>query len=555
MKIFKSVILIAVTIMAFLSCQKELSFDNGGVSAGTLKKGTGGDCLPVVVTGVFKKDSVLTSANYVDIQINVSTPGTFDIRTDTVNGYAFSKAGSVVFGINTVRLYASGKPVTAGNNTFTVKYGTSTCTFDITVVGTIVPSAFTLGSTLGICTGATVGGTYTVGTPLTPFNTLTVQVNVTATGAYVLVAPSTGGFVFTATGVFNTTGLQNVTLTGNGTPLTAGTAIVTVSNIASTCTFSIPVLPTAGGSPAVFTLDGAPNTCISYTIGGTYTAGSATSVSNTVKLNVTVQTAGTYTITTNTDNGISFSGAGTLAIGPQQITLTATGTPLAAGTFNTFKPSITSSCNFSVTFVAAVPPPNGDYFPLTNNSWWSYNVVGQTDTVYNLIFGTKTYNANTYTEIQENYAGITNDTAHYRKSGNNYYQWAPTEYYSAFFAFDNTQYQDILFLKENATAGTAFTPQIFTGTYQGVPATLEYDFKTETPNTSITINSVNYTNVIYVSVAVKLTVPGVLTTSVIENDDYYYAKGIGLIKVKYTPTAIVTGASVIDVNIRNYKVF
>ena len=554
MKIFKSVILIAVTIMAFLSCQKELSFDNGGVSAGTLKKGTGGDCLPVVVTGVFKKDSVLTNTNFVDVQVNVSTPGTFDIRTDTVNGYAFSKAGSVVTGINTIRLYAIGKPLTAGTNTFTIKYGSSTCTFNITVVGITVQAVFTLGGSPGGCTGATVGGTYTVGKALTPSNTLTVQVNVTTLGSYALAGASTGGFIFSGTGIFTTTGLQNVTLTGNGTPLTAGTAIVTITNIASTCTFNITVL-SAGGSPAVFTLDGAPNTCTNFLVAGTYTVGSATSVSNTVKLNVTVQTAGTYSITTNTVNGISFSGTGILAAGPQQVILTATGTPVATGIFNTFKPNVTGSCNFSVTCVAAVPPPNGDYFPLTNNSWWSYNISGQTDTIYNVVFGTKPYNSTTYTEVQENFGGVPSDTTHFRKSGNDYYQWSPTDYYSAFFAFDNTQYRDILFLKENAAAGTLFTPQIFTGTYQGFPATLEYNFKTESPNTSITINSVNYTNVIYVSVAVKLTITGLLATSVIENDDYYYAKGIGLIKVKYTPTPIITGASVIDINIRNYKVF
>ena len=108
MKIFKSAILITITILAFFSCQKEINFDNNGVSVGLLKKDVSGDCLPVIVNGNFKKDSVLTNANYVDVQVTVSTPGTFDIRSDTVNGYAFSKAGSVVFGINIIRLYASG---------------------------------------------------------------------------------------------------------------------------------------------------------------------------------------------------------------------------------------------------------------------------------------------------------------------------------------------------------------------------------------------------------------------------------------------------------------
>ena len=99
MKIFKSVILILATFLAFLSCQKELAFDNTGVSAGTFQKDAGGNCLPATITGVFKVDSVLTNNLFVDLQVNASTPGTFDIRTDTINGYSFSKAGSVVFEI------------------------------------------------------------------------------------------------------------------------------------------------------------------------------------------------------------------------------------------------------------------------------------------------------------------------------------------------------------------------------------------------------------------------------------------------------------------------
>jgi hypothetical protein len=557
MKIFKSIFLVTAVFLAFLSCQKELVFDNNGVSAGTFKKDATGDCLPVTVTGVFKVDSVLTNTNFVDVQINASTPGTFEIRSDTINGYSFRKVGSVVFGPNTIRLYPSGKPIATGTNSFTVKYGASTCTFDITVVGAgVLTSAYTLGSTSSICTGATVNGIFTAGIALDPSNTLTVQVNVASTGTYVLSAVTSNGFIFSGSGIFNTTGLQNVTLTGFGTPVTAGITAVVVNNITSSCNFTITVLPAGAGTAAVFTLNGSPNSCTSFAVAGIYTVGSATSVSNTVTLQVTVTTTGAYTITTNANNGITFSKTGIFATtGPQSIILTATGTPAAVGTFN-FTPIVgASTCTFAVSFVAAPPLPAGDYFPLTTNSWWSYDFVGRTDTVYNVLFGTKAYNGNTYSEIQENYAGVTNDTAHYRKSGNDYYQWGPTDYYSAYFQFDNIEYKDINFLRENAVTGTVFTPQVFTGTYNSAPASLEYNFKIENANTSITVNGKNYTNVIYVSAAVKLTITGVLTTSVIENDDYYYAKGVGLIKVKYTPTPVVVGGTVLEADIRNYKVF
>lgn len=550
MKIFKSTLLVLATLLAFSSCQKELEFDNNGVSIGTLKKDASGDCLPVTVNGVFKVDSVLTNALFVDVQVNVTNPGTFDIRTDTVNGFSFARQGSVVFGTNTIRLYPSGKPLAAGTNTFTVKYGTSTCTFDITVVGSGTGTAvFSLGGSPGGCTGASVGGSYTVGVPLTPANTLTIQVDVTTLGTYSIAAASTAGFLFTGTGTFTTLGLQNVTLNGSGTPLSAGNTAVTVTNIASTCTFNVTVI---GASPAVFTLDGAPNGCNSYIVAGNYTVGSTASASNTVKLNVTVTTPGAYVITTNTVNGISFSGAGTLAAGAQVITLTASGTPLAAGTFNTFAPNITNSCSFAITFVAAPPPPVGDYFPLTANSWWSYDVAGSTDTLYDVLIGAKSYNSNTYSEMRQDVASVPQDTLHYRKSGNDYFQWAPSDYYSAYFAFDNTVYADLNFLKENAATGTTWSSPVYSGTVNALAANLQYDYKIVSANTSLTINSVNYTNVIFVNVAVKVSLLGGPYTT-IENNEFYYAKGIGLIKLTYKDAS--TGTVNGEGTIRNYKVF
>jgi hypothetical protein len=568
MKIFKSVILIVTVFLAFLSCQKELVFDNNGLSAGAFKKDGAGNCQPVVVNGVFKVDSVLTNALFVDIQVNATTPGTFDIKSDTINGYSFSKAGTVVFGINTIRLYPSGKPILAGKNTFTVRYGTSTCSFEITVNGPAAPAAtFTLGGSPGACTGAVVGGTYTANTALTPANTLTIQVNVSNPGTYVIGAVAASGFIFNGSGVFTSAGLQNVTLTGSGTPLTAGTATVTVTNLSSSCTFDITVLPSGGGTPAVYTLDGASGNCTSFIVNGTYTAGSATTVTNTVTLNVSVTTAGTYTITTNTANGISFSKTGVFTTtGPQVVSITATGIPVAQGPFS-FSPSTGSggsTCNFIVNFLpAAPPPPSPDYFPLTNNSWWSYTIIGNApaDTAYSLIYGTKAYNGNTYTEVENDYAGVPNDTAHYRKSGNDYWDWTQTDSYSAFIPFDSPPvYADIDFLRENATAGTTWTTGPFNGTTNtGVPndpASVKYVFTIANPNTSVTINSVAYTNVIHVTVVVKFTVASLgITDGVTENDDYYYAKGIGLIKIVYTPTALIGGGPSYEVDVKNYKVF
>lgn len=551
MKIIKSLIVFSAIFSIFLSCQKELSFDNGGVSTGTLKKDASGGCLPVTVNGIFIVDTVLTNASYVDVEVNVTNPGSFDIKTDTVNGYSFSKTGNVVFGANTIRLYATGKPTAAGTNTFTVKYGTSTCSFSITVSGPgVVPAVFTLGGSPALCTGAVAGGTYTAGTPLTPANTLTIQVNVTTPGTYVIGAASTNGFVFSGTGIFTTTGLQNVTLTGVGTPAAAGISLVTVTNVTSTCTYAITV---QGATPAVFTLSGAPANCTGAILSGTYTVGSSTSATHTVKLNVDVTTAGSYNITTNASNGLTFSASGVFTTtGAQTVTLTATGTPTAAGAFNFSPTAGTSTCSFSVNCVAAPPVPAGDYFPLTNNSWWSYDIVSIPDSIYNVIIGTKAYNGNTYSEMQSNYQGFPEDTLHYRKNGNNYFHWVISDYYSAQFAFDNPSLVDINFLRENAATGTTWSSAEYTGTAGGAtPAKLRYDFKIQNANTSIVVNGKNFTNVIAVSVTVQLSVSGLPYTP-IERNDFYYAKGIGLVKIIYND---LLGGSVLgEIDIRNYQV-
>ncbi len=112
-----------------------------------------------------------------------------------------------------------------------------------------------------------------------------------------------------------------------------------------------------GGTPnsglALFSLLGGSSSCTGFAVSGTYKAGVAMDAANTVVLNVQVDSIGAYSISTNTVNGISFSGSGAFtATGPQTITLSGTGTPLATGDFD-FSTGA-GSCSFTVTFV-----PNG----------------------------------------------------------------------------------------------------------------------------------------------------------------------------------------------------
>ena len=271
MKLLKYLLITCTSVIMITACQKELSFDVDGNARGTLKSDASGDCLPSTVNGIYKADSVLNNTNFIDVQVDISNPGTYSISSDTINGYSFSGTGTLgLNGLNTVRLYAAGKPILAGTNSFTISFDNSTCVVDVTVISASTGAAvFTLEGAPGTCSGAIVNGTYTAGTSLAIDNTVTITVNVSIPGTYLLNTVAGNGMLFSSTGVFPTAGVQSVTLNGTGMPLNDGTINLTAINGTSTCTFSITVLPSGGPTPAVFTLTGAPGTCSGAIANGT----------------------------------------------------------------------------------------------------------------------------------------------------------------------------------------------------------------------------------------------------------------------------------------------
>lgn len=103
---------------------------------------------------------------------------------------------------------------------------------------------------------------------------------------------------------------------------------------------------------AVFTLYGSPGTCSDALINGDYNVAIPLGTSNTVTIAVNVTTIGTYTVSTNTINGVSFSGTSSfLSTGDQTITLTGNGTPVASGNF-IFTPGV-NGCSFTIDFSEA----------------------------------------------------------------------------------------------------------------------------------------------------------------------------------------------------------
>ncbi|HRX95133.1 MAG TPA: hypothetical protein P5158_13485, partial [Chitinophagaceae bacterium] len=185
----------------------------------------------------------------------------------------------------------------------------------------------------GDCLPKTVNGSYEVGVPLvTTVNTISVDVNVLATGSYTITTDTVNGFYFNSSGIFTNLGTNTITLRGIGTPFTAGTFNFKVNLDTFYCDIQVTVLPAGAGGPADFTLEGAPNTCTNANVQGTYVLNTALSGSNQVVLNVNVITVGTYNITT-TFQGMTFSASGAFGTtGATTVTLQGSGTPTTAGT-------------------------------------------------------------------------------------------------------------------------------------------------------------------------------------------------------------------------------
>jgi hypothetical protein len=363
-----------ICIATGISCQRELNFDDNSI--GRLKKNTAGNCLPVSTAGVFKADSLFTENNYAEVQVDVSFPGKFDIRTDTVNGFFFQQSGKVNKGISTIRLQAKGKPLQEGVANFTARYGESSCRFSVTVKGA-GPAIFTLSGAPGGCLAGFADGTYIQGMPLTATHTLTVDAVVTGTGTYTIKTIPVNGMSFTGSGIFYTTGTQPVVLTGTGTPVKAETTPITILHNPGNCTLPVVVNPQGFGE-AQFSFEGTPGSCINPDVKGAYYAGIAANSANTVTLRVNVTRAGTYAIQTNLANGLVFDGSGVfVGTGLQTVTLTASGTPFRVESTAFIPNTGTASCNFFAD-ILPLPPPAvftlggapGNCAPVTVNGFY-----------------------------------------------------------------------------------------------------------------------------------------------------------------------------------------
>ena len=131
--------LILIVILSFRGCQKDTDkvqpvSDNGN-NIGLKAAATGSIVTAgTIVNGTFQGGVVLNSTNSITLKVTVTAIGTYNLYSNTVNGYSFSKSGSfTATGTQLVTLPGTGTPVATGTNTFIVTFGTA-CSIPVVVV-------------------------------------------------------------------------------------------------------------------------------------------------------------------------------------------------------------------------------------------------------------------------------------------------------------------------------------------------------------------------------------------------------------------------------------
>ncbi|MEN9686929.1 MAG: hypothetical protein RLZZ28_2715, partial [Bacteroidota bacterium] len=127
------------TFFMFIACQKEYSIENGSFSGNAQGEliDSLGNCKSATAVGNYIVDTALVSTkNYVNININFTSQGKYKIYSDTVNGMWFIDSGfAVSTGTAVIKLKGYGTPILPKTNTFAVVFNNNLCNFSITTTG------------------------------------------------------------------------------------------------------------------------------------------------------------------------------------------------------------------------------------------------------------------------------------------------------------------------------------------------------------------------------------------------------------------------------------
>lgn len=259
---------VTLSIVLFISsCQKEESYEGGvnqntevvpGTSTGSalfIMAGEPDNCISPVVSGVYKAAVPMDASNTVEILVNVTTLGTWNVSTGLTNGVKFTGNGSfTTVGLQSIILTGTGIPAQTG--TFTFRAGSVGCKFPIT---------FTAGTVTANCKACNYvpycdGSTYTyIDTTATGVNPPVTQALTYLTDSIIdgkifkkfTVSNSAGNTFYNCTGGVSTSLVLNGTSIGGTTiPVVKIVMLKANSPVGTTWQDTIPL---TGGATAIYT--------------------------------------------------------------------------------------------------------------------------------------------------------------------------------------------------------------------------------------------------------------------------------------------------------------
>lgn len=131
------IIALLCSVFCIYSCSKELSLENSisTISAEGSLWDSLNNCLPDSVHGTYYTGiQPRSDTAFVEIKVDVATPGNYKISTDLQNGFMFSDSGYfATTGVNTVLLKPVGTPINIQPTVFSFSFDSSTCFVTVNV--------------------------------------------------------------------------------------------------------------------------------------------------------------------------------------------------------------------------------------------------------------------------------------------------------------------------------------------------------------------------------------------------------------------------------------
>lgn len=227
------------------------------------------------------------------------------------------------------------------------------------------------------CSDIVVKGIYTEGINTDASNYLSIKLNVTKPGSYIINGTTGNGYFFTISGTALETGPLTINVPAQGKPTAAGTDHVTIVGLPLVNINCSPEIIVAAPT-ATYSIN-----CSSIVVYGQYLKGTELTSTNTIKLNINVSVPGTYSINTPLTNGISFEATGSFATaGTQQVTLLGTGNPTVNNDFPITINTNTPQGNNTCTTIIPITLPSMTY-AIIGTGVWSWAAAPRIDALTN----------------------------------------------------------------------------------------------------------------------------------------------------------------------------